>query len=131
MFSAWMVGIEDQPHRSGEICLIEVFGQTVNDGRAGIGSGIHPFRDPMLVEEFSAEPRRIDVSERHLYAVDWRPGRVDFFLDSGRYRRVAQAPDYPMQLIIGVFHFPAWPVTLGSPAEVPELVVHRVSGRPN
>jgi hypothetical protein len=126
-----MVGIEDQPNRSGEICLIEVFGHTVGEGRAGIGSGIHPFRDPMLVEEFSAEPRRIDVRERHLYAVDWRPGRVDFFLDSDRYRRVAQAPDYPMQLIIGVFHFPASAAVLGTSSEVPELTVHRVTGRPD
>ena len=26
MASVWMVGIEDEPHRSGEICLFEVFG---------------------------------------------------------------------------------------------------------
>ena len=83
------------------------------------------------MEEFSAEPRPIDVGEPHVYAVAWQPGRVDYFLDGDRHRTVEQAPDYPMQLIIGVFHFPAWPVTLGSPAEVPELVVHRVSGRPN
>ena len=132
MFSAWMVGIEDRPSRSGEICLIEVFGSTVADGRAAVGSGIHPFRDPDLVEEFSAEPRLIDVSERHGYAVDWRPGRVDYFVDGDRYRTIEQAPDYPMQLIIGVFHFPAWAAALGTtPPEVPELVVHRVTGRPN
>ena len=56
MFSAWMVGLEDEPDRCGEICLVEVFGDAVDGDRAAVGSGIHPFRDPRLVEEFSAEP---------------------------------------------------------------------------
>ena len=29
MFSAWMVGLEDEPDRCGEICIVEVFGDTV------------------------------------------------------------------------------------------------------
>ena len=42
-------------------------------------------------------------------------------------RRVcAQAPDYPMQLILGVFDFPERR-SADDPA-VPELVVHRVRG---
>ena len=56
--------------------------------------------------------------------------RVEFFLDGDQYRTVAQAPDYPMQLIIGVFHFPASAAVFAT-SEVPELTVHRVSGRPN
>ena len=53
MFSAWMVGMEDQPERSGEICLVEVFGDSMaGDGTAKVGCGIHPFRDPALTEEF-------------------------------------------------------------------------------
>ncbi len=72
----------------------------------------------------------IDVCERHRYAVDWRPGRVEFFLDGDRYRTVEQAPDYPMQLIIGVFHYPASAAVFGT-SEVPQLTVHRVTGRPN
>jgi hypothetical protein len=48
MASVWMVGIEDEPQRSGEICVFEVFGDAI--GRAGpaVGMGIHPFRDPAL-----------------------------------------------------------------------------------
>lgn len=52
MFSAWMVGLEDLPERSGEICLMEVFGTTVRDGEASVGQGVHPFRDPALREDF-------------------------------------------------------------------------------
>lgn len=130
MFSAWMVGLEDAPDRCGEICLVEVFGDRVSpDGRsAAVGSGVHPFRDPTLTEEFSAPRRPIDLATPHSYAVDWRPGRVEFFVDGERTRVCAQAPDYPMQLIIGVFDFPAHPSAGAGPAPVPELVVHRVRG---
>jgi hypothetical protein len=39
MFSAWMVGLELQPDDCGEICVVEVFGDTVRDGQAGLGCG--------------------------------------------------------------------------------------------
>ena len=105
---------------------MEVFGDTVEGGRAAVGSGIHAFRDPRLVEEFSAEPTTIDVTRPHRYAVDWRPGRVEFFVDDERTRVCTLAPDYPLQLILGVFDFPERR-SAADPA-VPELVVHRVHG---
>ena len=36
------------------------------------GERVHRFRDPELVEEFSAERFDLDVSEFHRYGVDWR-----------------------------------------------------------
>lgn len=133
MFSAWMVGLEDQPDRCGEICIVEVFGNSVNrDGngvKVGLGCGIHKFRDPALKEEFSADPYPLDPSDFHRYAVDWRPGRVDFFVDEVRTKSVQQAPNYPMELIIGVFDFPAEAHPSGGGALLPELVVSRVHGR--
>lgn len=127
MFSAWMVGIEDRPERCGEICLVEVFGDAVEDGSAAVGTGIHRFRDPALEEEWSAERMDIDVASPHRYAVDWRPGAVEFFIDDERVRTTAQAPDYPMLLIIGLFDFPdrARP---GEPYSEPQLIVRRVAG---
>ena len=128
MFSAWLIGVEDEPNRSGEICLVEVFGDRVQDGTVAYGCGIHAFRDPALTEEFGTEPRRLDVAQPHAYAVSWQPGRVDFFLDGDQVRTVQQAPDYPMLLILGVFDFPDR--ALSGDDQVPELVVRRVSGRP-
>jgi hypothetical protein len=97
--------------------------------QAGLGCGIHRFRDPALTEEFSADPYPLDVSRFHRYAIDWRPGRVDFFVDDVQTRAVRQAPDYPMELIIGVFDFPAEPHPADVAPLVPELVVSRVLGR--
>lgn len=126
MFSAWMVGLEDQPQRCGEICLVEVFGNTVDGGTAAVGQGIHPFRDPALREDFSAPVRDIDVSEPHTYGVDWRQGSVEFTIDGVTTRTSAQAPDYPMLLFLAVFDFPEQSDGSGT---VPHLRVTEVSGR--
>lgn len=126
MFSAWMVGLEDRSERSGEICLVEVFGDTVRDGRAAVGQGIHPFRDPVLHEDFSAIERALDVREQHTYEVDWRPDGVAFSIDGAVTRSVGQAPAYPMMLILGVFDFPDRP---GDPDHTPRLHVMSVTGR--
>ena len=124
MFSAWMIGMEDRPERCGEICLVEVFGNAVDGDTAAVGSGIHPFRDPALREEFSADRRAIDVRAPHRYAVDWRRDGVDFLVDGEIVRRSSQSPDYPMLLIIGLFDFP----DDGGAEAAPELVVRRVTG---
>ena len=54
-----MVGIEDEPQRSAEVCVFEVFGDAleVRDGRptAAVGMGVHPFRDPAIADDFAAE----------------------------------------------------------------------------
>jgi len=129
MVAFWMVGLEDRPERSGEICVAEIFGDAVRDGSAAVGMGVHQFRDPALREEWAAERFDLDVAAFHTYGVDWRPGSLAFTIDGRVVRRLDQAPDYPMQLMIAVFDFPARAVDGGKPA-VPELIVSYVRGRP-
>ena len=126
MASVWMVGIEDEPRRSGEICLFEVFGDTIDQAGAAVGMGIHPFRDPALHDDFDAPRLAIDVANFHRYVADWRPGRVDFFVDDEHVRTVEQAPDYPMQMMIGVFDFPERPAAAGHAGHVPLFVLDYV-----
>ena len=131
MFSAWMVGLEDVPERSrGDLpgrglrqhsVEVDAHGQVV----AAVGSGVHAFRDPALHEDFVAVRTALDVATFHTYAVDWRPGRVAFSIDGTPTRVVEQAPDYPVELILGVFDFPA---ENPDPTITPELVVRRVTG---
>jgi hypothetical protein len=125
MFSAWMVGLEDQPQRCGEICLMEVFGNTVAGGRADIGQGIHKFRDPALQEDFSTTTQHLDVAEPHTYGIDWQPGHVRFTIDGSVTRIAEQAPDYPMLLFLAVFDFPE---QAPDSAVVPTLRVSEVTG---
>jgi hypothetical protein len=123
MASVWMVGLEDQPERCGEICIFEVFG----DAPESVGMGVHPFRDPALTDVFDAPRLRIDVADPHVYAADWHPGRVDFLVDGEHVKTVEQAPSYPMQMMVGVFDFPA--KAASAPADhVPRLAVDHVRG---
>jgi hypothetical protein len=131
MVAFWLSGIEDRPERSGEICVAEIFGDAVRPGSCDVGRGLHPFRDPALTEAFSADPLPLDVADDHVYAVDWRPGSLLFTVDGEHAREVEGAPDYPVQLMLGVFGFPdrADPESTGPPP-VPELVVSHVRGHP-
>jgi hypothetical protein len=121
MASVWLSGLEDEPERCGEICVFEVFG----DAPGNVGCGIKNFRDPRLTWEFDAPELDVDVSEHHVYAADWQPGRVDFSVDGEHVKTVRQAPDYPLQMMVAVFDFPA----KGGPSDhVPELAVDSVRG---
>ncbi len=121
MASVWMIGLEDEPGRCGEICIFEVFG----DAPRAIGCGIKDIRDPALTWEFDAPELDVDIAQHHVYAADWQPGRVDFSVDGEHVKTVHQAPDYPLQFMVAVFDFPAQE---GPADHVPLLAVDSISG---
>jgi Glycosyl hydrolases family 16 len=107
MVALWMIGYEDEPERSAEICICEIFGRDVGPNQAAIGMGVHPFGDPRITDDFSAVRVRIDAREFHVYATEWEPERVAFFVDGELVKTVGQAPDYPMQLMLSIYEFPS------------------------
>jgi hypothetical protein len=123
MAALWLIGYEDEPQRSGELCVCEIFGRDVRPGEARIGMGIHPFGDPRLRDDFEAAPLPIDATDFHVYAAEWEPGRSRFLVDGRLVRSVDQAPDNPLQLMLGLYRFGG-----GDGAAAPELVVDRVRG---
>jgi hypothetical protein len=127
MAAWWLVGLEDEPNRCGELCVFEVFGDTVTAGSAAVGMGVHAFRDPALTEDFAAPVLDLDVAQFHTYAVDWSADRAVFLVDGEPVRTVEVTPAYPMQSMIAVFDFPdrAGPESDG---HVPTLVVDTVTG---
>ena len=128
MAAWWLVGLEDQPDRCGELCVVEVFGDSVTPEGAAIGTGVHPFRDPRLVDDFEAPRVAVDVREFHTYGVDWTPDGASFTVDGVVVRTVDVVPDYPMQSMVAVFDFPdrATPGDPAQAAHVPALVVDRI-----
>jgi hypothetical protein len=106
MVALWMIGYEDEPDRSAEICICEIFGRDVGAGRAGVGMGLHPFGDPRIRDEFSVEDLAIDIRDFHLYAAEWTPEYVAFFVDHRLVKLVEQSPAYPMQFMLGLYEFP-------------------------
>lgn len=126
MAAVWMVGLETDPTRSAEILVFEVFGDALEPGSAAVGMGLRPFRDPAITDAFEAPRVAIDVAGFHVYAADWRPGRVDFLIDGEHVKTVHQAPAYAMQMMVAVFDFPA---KAGPSDHVPELAVDYIRGR--
>jgi Glycosyl hydrolases family 16 len=106
MVALWMIGYEDAPYRSAEICICEIFGRNVTADRVGVGMGLHPFGDPSIREEFSVEPIAMDARQFHLYAAEWTPEYVAFFVDHRLVKTVEQSPGYPMQFMLGIYEFP-------------------------
>jgi len=105
MVALWMIGYEDEPTRSAEICVCEIFGRDVGPDTARIGMGLHPFGDPSITDAFAAEPVRIDARQIHTYSVVWAPDFVAFYVDDGLIRVVHQSPSYPMQFMLSIYEF--------------------------
>jgi hypothetical protein len=106
MCALWLIGFEDVPARSAEICVCEIFGSDVGPASARVGMGLHAFRDPELEEAFAAEELAIDVREPHVYAADWTPDSVAWSVDGEHVKTVGQSPGYEMQLMLGLYEFP-------------------------
>jgi hypothetical protein len=106
MVALWMIGYEDEPDRSAEICICEIFGRNVTADNVGVGMGLHPFGDATIRDEFSVEAIAIDAREFHIYAAEWTPEYVAFFVDHQLVKTVEQSTDYPMQFMLGIYEFP-------------------------
>ncbi|WP_151635888.1 glycoside hydrolase family 16 protein [Noviherbaspirillum aerium] len=102
----WMIGYEDAPENSSEICICEIFGKHVTAESSKIGVGVHPFGDLRIKDDFREVELPIDISEFHVYAAEWTPTHIDFFVDNQLIRTVHQSPDYPMQFMLGIYERP-------------------------
>jgi beta-glucanase (GH16 family) len=119
MVALWMIGYEDRPERSGEICVVEIFGRDVAVGRAGVGLGVHPHHDGRIRDDFERVPLAIDATAAHDYAVVWRADGLAWYVDGGLVRTVYQPIDYPMQLMLGIYGFPDADAVPGDPFAAP------------
>ena len=113
----WLIGFEEHPDDSGEITVMEIFGRNVTPAGTQLGHGIKRVTDPRLSQDFHEDLLAFDPADWHVYAADWTPAGVDFFLDGMHLRHVAQAPDYPMQLMLNIYELPGAPTPArGRPA---------------
>jgi hypothetical protein len=100
----WMIG-HDAP-QAGEIRVLEIHGGNVGSARSRVDYGILRWDDPALQDEIFEDQLEIDATEYHVYALEWTPTHVDFFVDNRKLRRVQQSPQYPMQFMLGVYERP-------------------------
>jgi hypothetical protein len=129
MVALWMIGYEDRPERSSEICIFEIFGRDVGPGSAAVGMGVHPFGDRSIVDDFDRVRLAIDARDFHEYAAEWTEERVRFYVDERLVREVPQSPAYPMQLMLGAYEFADGPTPPSPARSYPkEFVVDWVRG---
>ena len=127
MVALWMIGFEDEPEHSAEICIAEIFGRNVTPTTMGVGMGLHPFGDPTIRDEFAVEELPLDVGDFHVYAAEWTPDHVTFFVDGEAVKTVGQSPAYPMQFMLGIYEFEE-PVTAPPHPYPKEFVVDYFRG---
>jgi hypothetical protein len=106
MGALWMIGYEDEPDRSAEICVCEIFGCDIDPESTVVGVGLHPFGDPRIVDDFSRLTVAIDARALHTYASEWTPDRAAFFVDDDCVKITEQSPAYPMQLMLSLYDLP-------------------------
>ncbi|GMQ31530.1 glycoside hydrolase family 16 protein [Algoriphagus confluentis] len=102
----WMIGYEDRPEHSAELCLVEIKGSNVEGNKAVIGYGIRKFQDPELQDAFFEETFELDVTEFHTYGMEWTQEEVSFYIDGKQIRTIGQSPQYPMQLMLNIYEIP-------------------------
>lgn len=106
MVALWMIGFEETPEQSAEICICEIFGSEVSEKASTIGYGIHPFNDPEIADDFHREPFEFNAANYHVYAALWTPTQVEFFIDNVNIGTLSQSPKYPMQVMLGIYEIP-------------------------
>lgn len=102
----WMIGFEDEPEKSAEICIMEVKGGNIHDGESINGYGLRAFADPSLEDAFFEEVFEMDATEFHIYAAEWGPAGIDFFIDNRKVRHINQSPNYDMQFMLNIYEVP-------------------------
>jgi len=78
----WMIGFEDEPNKSGEICIMEIKGWNVKERRALNGYGIRSFADTTLENEFFEDEFEIHATAFNIYAAEWFPDRIEFYINN-------------------------------------------------
>lgn len=106
MLGLWLVGFEERPEQSGEICIAELFGHLIGAHGSRVRLGVKSHWDPRLTTDIVDLPLDIDATELHSYAAAWDARRVLFYVDDALVRVVEQGTDYPLQLMVDLFEFP-------------------------
>jgi len=82
-------------------------GAHVGSAALRVGYGIHPWSDPALRDEFYADDLPIDAARYHIYAAEWTPTHIDFYVDNQLIRTLHQSPRYAMQFMLGLYERPS------------------------
>ena len=110
MLAFWLIGFEeDSPDDSGEICVVELFGDSIGVSSSELSIGVKAHHDPRLTDDMDRMQTGLNATDWHTYAAAWDADEIRFYVDDELIRTVPQSITYPMQLMVDLFEFPASP----------------------
>jgi hypothetical protein len=108
MLAIWLVGLEeDHPEQAGEICIAELYGDRIGPGGSSVRTGIKAHGDPDLRDDMRDVDLGLDATGWHTYAATWTADETRIYVDDELVRTLDQGIDYPLQLMLDLFEFPA------------------------
>jgi hypothetical protein len=128
MLALWLVGLAaGGPHETGEVCVVELYGDAIQPGHSRVRTGVKAHQDPRLHDDVVDVWLDMDATTEHTYAATWDAHHTHFYVDDRLVHTSEQGIDYPLQLMIDLFEFPA--ETSRDPADYPKTAqVHSVRG---
>lgn len=103
MLAAWLVGTEHvSADDSGEICVFEIDAEAIGSTTVA-RSGVKAHHDLRMSTDMAEVSLPFDASRLHTWTVIWGDGTTTIGCEGAVVRRVAQAPSYPLFLMIDLF----------------------------
>jgi Glycosyl hydrolases family 16 len=107
MLAFWLVGLAaGGPDETGEVCVVELYGDAVGRERSRVRTGVKAHQDPRLREDVVDVWLDLDATAPHTYAATWGAHRTCFYVDDRLVHASHQGMDYPQQLMVDLFEFP-------------------------
>ncbi len=60
-----------------------------------------------MKREFYEDFLPIDATCYHLYALEWTPSELHFYVDNVKLKTIHQSPSYSMQLMLSIYERPS------------------------
>jgi hypothetical protein len=104
MLAVWLVGAEHlDPRDSGEICVFEIDAEAVRTGEVTARTGIKAHHDDRLHTDMTEVVVPLDATRPHTWTAIWGPDGTVIGCAGQVVARFAQAPAYPLILMIDLF----------------------------
>ncbi len=107
MLAFWLVGFAaGGEQETGEICVVELYGDAIGPERSRVRTGVKAHRDPNLHDDVVDVWLDMDATTEHTYAAEWDAHSARFYVDDRLVHSSDQGTDYPQQLMLDLFEFP-------------------------
>lgn len=104
MLAVWLVGTEHAAAQdAGEICVFEIDADAIGPQTSRARCGVKAHGDPRLTTDMAEVEVPLDATRPHTWTAVWGDGETVIGCEGLVVRRVPQAPDYPLFLMVDLF----------------------------